>query len=75
MRNVQRQLAQAQIDVFQTHIVERAAYRDIFDFGGTLQGLDPKQVSNLDKAIQNAREFTGEVLARLRDAETSAQVA
>ena len=49
MRNVQQQLAQAQIDVFQTHIVERAAYRDIFDFGGTLQGLDPKQVSNLDK--------------------------
>lgn len=75
MRNVQRQLAQAQIDVFQTHIVERAAYRDIFDFGGTLQGLDSNQVSNLDKAIQNAREFTGEVLARLRDAETSAQVA
>lgn len=75
MRNVQQQLAQAQIDVFQTHIVERAAYRDIFDFGGTLQGLDPKQVSNLDKAIQNAREFTGEVLARLRDADTSARVA
>lgn len=75
MRNVQQQLAQAQIDVFQTHIVERAAYRDIFDFGGTLQGLDPKQVSNLDKAIQNAREFTGEVLARLRGADTSARVA
>lgn len=75
MRNVQQQLAQAQIDVFQTHIVERAAYRDIFDFGGTLQGLDPKQVSNLEKAIENAREYTGEVLARLRDADTSAQVA
>ncbi len=37
--------------------------------------LDPKQVSNLDKAIKNAREFTGEVLARLRDADTSARVA
>lgn len=75
MRNVQQQLAQAEIDVFQTHIVERAAYRDIFDFGGTLQGLDPKQVSNLDKAIENAREFTGEVLARLRNADVPAQVA
>jgi chromosome partitioning protein len=75
MRNVQQQLAQAEIDVFQTHIVERAAYRDIFDFGGTLQGLDSKQVSNLDKAIENAREFTGEVLARLRNADLPAQVA
>jgi chromosome partitioning protein len=75
MRNVQQQLAQAEIDVFQTHIVERAAYRDIFYFGGTLQGLDPKQVSNLDKAIGNAREFTGEVLARLRNADLPAQVA
>lgn len=75
MRNVQKQLAQAQVDVFQTRIVERAAYRDIFDFGGTLSGLDPKQVSNLDKAIKNAREFAGEALARLREAETSAKVA
>ncbi len=75
MRNVQQQLAQAEVSVFQTHIVERAAYRDIFDFGGTLHGLDPKQVSNLDRAIENAREFTGEVLARLRDADIPAQVA
>ena len=75
MRNVQQQLAQAKIDVFETRIVERAAYRDMFDFGGTLQGLDPNQVSNLEKAIENAREFTGEVLSRLRNAETPAQVA
>lgn len=75
MRNVQQQLAQAQIDVFQTHIVERAAYRDIFDFGGTLASLNGTQVSNLDKAINNAREFAGEVLARLRAAEASAKVA
>lgn len=75
MRNVQSQLAQAQIDVFQTRIVERAAYRDMFDFGGTVQGLDPNQVSNLEKAIENAREFTGEVLSRLRNAEAPARVA
>ncbi len=41
-------------------IVERAAYRDLLDFGGLLSNLDPKAVSNLDKAVQNAMEFTAE---------------
>jgi chromosome partitioning protein len=66
LRNVQEQLAKGDINVFMTPIVERAAYRDIFDFGGTLATLDPKTVSNLDKARDNAREFAGEVLAKLK---------
>lgn len=68
LRNVQEQLAQGGVDVFQTSIVERAAFRDIFDFGGTLATLDPKIVSNLDKAQQNAREFAGEALVKLKQA-------
>ena len=68
MKNVQKQLAQAGIEVFQTPIVERAAFRDLFDYGGTLSGLDPNQVSNIDKARVNAQEFVGEVLARLKTA-------
>ena len=47
-------------------IVERAAYRDLLDFGGLLSNLDPKAVSNLDKAVQNAMEFTAEVVAKLK---------
>jgi chromosome partitioning protein len=68
LRNVQDQLAKGGVDVFITSIVERAAFRDIFDFGGTLATLDPKTVSNLDKARENAREFAGEVLAKLKQA-------
>lgn len=68
MRNVQDQLAKNGVDIFATPIVERAAYRDIFDFGGTLATLDPKTVSNLDKARENAREFAGEVLMKLKQA-------
>lgn len=68
LRNVQEQLAQGGVDVFRTSIVERAAFRDIFDFGGTLATLDPKIVSNLDKAQQNAREFAGETLVKLKQA-------
>lgn len=68
LRNVQEQLARSGVDVFATPIVERAAFRDIFDFGGTLASLDPKNVGNLAKAQENAREFAGETLAKLKRA-------
>jgi chromosome partitioning protein len=75
LKNVRDQLGQAGIAIFDTQIVERAAYRDILDFGGTLAGLDPGQVSNLDKAILNARAFAGEVVARLQAVPDAAEVA
>ncbi|SFJ27055.1 ParA family protein [Albimonas pacifica] len=73
LRNVREQLLRGGIDMFETPIVERAAYRDMFDYGGGLSALDPGQVSNLDRAVQNAREFAGEVLARLKDAQAVAK--
>lgn len=69
LKNVREQLDLAQIAVFDSSIVERAAYRDMLDFGGLVAKLDPKQVSNLDKAIQNAMEFAAEVIARLKAAD------
>jgi len=73
LRNVQEQLAKAGIDFFQTAIVERAAFRDVLDYGGTIGNLDPSLVSNVDKAVRNAQEFTGEVLARLKSANNLAK--
>lgn len=67
MRNVQDQLKGAGVSVFGTTIVERAAFRDIFDYGGLLADLDRTKVSNLDKAIANAKEFAGEVLDKLKE--------
>lgn len=74
IRNVRHQLDQAGIPVFETSIVERAAYRDILDYGGLLADLDRIQVSNVEKAVNNARAFAGEVVARLKDARTIAEV-
>lgn len=71
LKNVAAQLQAGGIEMFETPIVERAAYRDLFDFGGTLEALDPTAVSNLDRAIQNARAFAGEVIAKLRAAATA----
>lgn len=66
LKNVQEQLEANGIEVCSVPIVERAAYRDLFDYGGTLAELDPSQVSNVEKARTNAREFAGEVVARLK---------
>lgn len=69
LRNVQDQLLQAGIDVFATAIVERAAFRDLFDYGGSLASLDTARVSNVEKARVNAQDFAGEVLSRLKAAD------
>ena len=69
LRNVRDQLRNAGIKVLTSSIVERAAYRDIFDYGGLLSDLDTSQVSNLERAIQNAREFAGDVIAALQEKE------
>lgn len=74
IRNVRDQLDQAGIPVFTTSIVERAAYRDILDYGGLLADLDRTQVSNVEKAVENARAFAGEVVARLKAARATAEV-
>ena len=66
LKNVRAQLDKAGIRVFDTPIVERAAYRDIFDYGGLLSDLPPAQVSNLEKARNNASAFTGEILSALK---------
>jgi len=68
LRNVRGQLDQAGIPVFQISIVERAAYRDILDYGGLLSELDRTQVSNVEKAVENARAFAAEVVSRLKAA-------
>lgn len=73
LRNVKQQLSRGAIDVFETAIVERAAFRDLFDYGGGLADLDPASVSNIEKAQVNARSFAGEVIAKLRATQEEGQ--
>lgn len=58
-------LAQRQVNVLNTPIVERSAFRDVFDCGGSLHTMDEAQVSNLDKARENARMFADEMVLRV----------
>lgn len=75
LKSVRDQLDKANIDVFSTSIVERAAYRDLFDYGGLLSDLSPDQVSNIERARENAREFVGEVIAKIKNADKAGKVA
>ena len=58
-------LEQRDVNVLNTPIVERSAFRDIFDCGGSLHTMDETQVSNLDKARENARLFAEEMVRRV----------
>lgn len=58
-------LAKRDVHVLDTPIIERAAFRDMFEFSGYLHMMNPSQVSNLDKALHNASAFADEVIRLL----------
>lgn len=57
MLTIKGMLAARGVNVLNTAIAERAAYREIFEAGRALHTLDPQRVSNLDKARENAHAF------------------
>jgi chromosome partitioning protein len=58
---VKSMLAEQQVHVLDTALIERAAFRDMFNAGGTLVSMDPARVSNLPRALENARLLADEV--------------
>lgn len=68
MGHIQGGLLDAGVPVFDTQLNEREAFRAVFSFRQTLDNLDPREVSNLDKAQANAEQFAAEVIERLRAA-------
>ena len=65
LAHVQKGLMDAGIPVLRTELNERDAFKALFSFQQTLDGLDPASVPNLDKAKQNVGEFAHEVIARI----------
>jgi chromosome partitioning protein len=54
-------LAERKVRVLDTPIIERSAYRDLFDYGCSLYEMEAERFSNLDKAKENATAFANEV--------------
>ncbi len=69
LRQVQAMLGQKGIAMLSTPIVERSAYRDMFEKACLLDDLDPAKTSNIDKAIANMAALLREVKTFIADDE------
>jgi chromosome partitioning protein len=65
-RQVERTLTERAISSFCTQLHDREAYRALFSYGGTLQGLKNKGVRNIEAAQGNARALAAEIVERLK---------
>jgi chromosome partitioning protein len=65
LKSLEQDMLQQGIPLFGTALHERDAFRAIFSFGGSLSGLDPAAVGGVPAALNNARQFAAEVVARL----------
>lgn len=61
LRSVKALLALRNIALLDTPIIERSAYRDMFEHGGSLYTIDDAKISNLAKARRNMRGLALEV--------------
>ena len=66
LRHIVNQFEQAGIEIFETSLTDRDAFRAIRSFGGMLHELDKSQVSGVDKALANAEAYTDEVLQKIK---------
>jgi len=64
--HIQNGLIGAGVPVLETELNERDAFRAVFSFQQTLDGLNPADVPNLDRARLNVWEFVREVVERLK---------
>jgi chromosome partitioning protein len=70
LRHITQTLTDSGIRVFRSELNEREAFRAMFAFSEPLEKLDPAEVSNVPKAIENAEWFAEEVAEMLREAST-----
>ncbi len=66
LTSIEAELAGNGVQVMQTRLHDREAFRALFSFGGTLGALDPSSVRNIPAAVANAQAFAQEVVGTLR---------
>jgi chromosome partitioning protein len=65
LKSLEHDMLRQGIPLFGTALHERDAFRAIFSFGGTLSSLDLNAVGGVPAALNNARQFTAEIVAML----------
>jgi len=66
LRDIEEQFAAGGVTVLKSSLVDRAAYRSMFSYGGTLHTLQLNQVSGLGGARSNAAFYAQAVLNELK---------
>jgi chromosome partitioning protein len=66
LQHIKKEFDKHSVPAFAVHMHEREAFRAIFSFGGTVENLNPKVVSNLAAAVANARALAAEAVRLLR---------
>lgn len=66
-QRISKAIDEAALPTLSTSLVERAAFRDIFDFGKTLQELTSSETSGLAQARENAFSVTQAVVDVLKE--------
>ena len=66
LKYIMGEFEKAGADIFQTTLIDREAFRAIRSFGGTVNNLNPKDVSGIEKAVNNAHALATEVKRRLK---------
>ena len=65
-RRIASAIEEAGLPTLSVGLVERAAYRDIYEFGALLSELNPTETSGLPKAQENAQALAEAVIEALR---------
>lgn len=65
LTHIIKEFKKADIEIFKSSLIDREAFRAIRSFGGTIDNLNPKEVSGKDKAIDNVLFFVEEVKSKL----------
>ena len=73
MAHIQKGLVGAGVPVLETELNERDAFKAVFAFQQTLDGLNPAEVSNIDKAATNVEEYLAEILEKLVGTDSSVE--
>jgi chromosome partitioning protein len=71
-RAIEAQFREADIPMFKTQLLQREAFRAIFDLGGTVRTLPPRSVTNIPGAIDNAYHLAQELVDLLKGAQQNA---
>ena len=73
LRHIIEQFERGNIDLFETSLIDREAFRAMRSFGGMLHKLDSSQVSGIDKAVANAEAYTDEVLSKMKSSQDTGE--